>query len=245
MIVKQNSWLLRRLCGGSGNWYNPFGPQSDRRRIWTHKNVQPFDPAVPLLGINPNEIIQQKSVSRMKISTSASSIIAKIRNHPSVQGKLSKLQLINSIAQTDGPPQTPGWWQTQAADGTHTPGNERTCPSSSETDGWGRGLGACRNERFFPLILQHSRSTCTKGGGKGQGRTRGPREARNPRIRSWPHSLDTQPGRGQGHSGDRTSWPGADNEAAFPTMLISSSPDGLTNVTTTAALKPFGTLQAA
>lgn len=97
MIVKQNSWLLWRLCDGSANWYNPPGKQSDRRRIWTHGNVQPFDPAVPLLGINLKEIIQQKRVSCMKIATSVLSVTAKIRNHLSVQGRLSKLQLINSI----------------------------------------------------------------------------------------------------------------------------------------------------
>lgn len=33
----------------------------------------------------------------MKITTSALSVIAKISNHLSVQGQLSKLQLINSI----------------------------------------------------------------------------------------------------------------------------------------------------
>ena len=41
---------------------------------------------------NPTE-----KVSCMKITTSALSIIAKISNHLSVQGQLSKLQLINSI----------------------------------------------------------------------------------------------------------------------------------------------------
>jgi hypothetical protein len=97
MIVKQNSWLLQRLFGGSANWYNPSGKQSDRRRTWTHGNVQPFDPAVPLLGISLKEIIQQKGVSCMKITTSVLSITAKIRNHLGVQGRLSKLQLINSI----------------------------------------------------------------------------------------------------------------------------------------------------
>lgn len=60
MIVKPNSWLLRRLASGSTNWNNPFGKQSDRRRIWTQENARPFDPAVPLLGINLKEIIQQK-----------------------------------------------------------------------------------------------------------------------------------------------------------------------------------------
>lgn len=34
----------------------------------------------------------------MKITTSALSIIAEIRNYLSVQGRLSKLQLINSMA---------------------------------------------------------------------------------------------------------------------------------------------------
>lgn len=93
MTVKQNSWLLRRLCSGSANWCNPFGKQSDRRWIWIHENVPPFDPAGPLLGINLNEVIQQKRVPCVKVTIAALSITATMRSH--LRGRLSKLQLIN------------------------------------------------------------------------------------------------------------------------------------------------------
>lgn len=90
----------------------------------------------------------------MKITTSALSIIAEIRNYLSVQGRLSKLQLINSMAHHGSgeqgrgrpakrprPAGSPGAagkaGQRVKWENLETAGGWKTQPGAAETDGTG------------------------------------------------------------------------------------------------------------